>query len=85
MPKKINQFSEEHKKKISKALKGKIPKNHFLIGHKHSEETKRKIGKANSIALNCNPENLITLCKIHNGKVNKNRNYWKQYFSNKND
>lgn len=29
---------------------------------------------------NCDPENLITLCAICNGKVNFNRNYWLNYF-----
>lgn len=29
---------------------------------------------------NCNPKNLITLCVGCNGKVNKNRNYWTNYF-----
>jgi hypothetical protein len=32
-------MSDEHKRNISKALKG----NKHLLGHKHSEETKRKI------------------------------------------
>ena len=29
---------------------------------------------------NCSPENLITLCRICNSKVNRNRNYWTKYF-----
>jgi hypothetical protein len=29
---------------------------------------------------NCNADNLITLCGKCNCKVNKNRNYWKEYF-----
>jgi hypothetical protein len=32
---------------------------------------------------NCNPSNLITLCVGCNSKVNKNRNYWLNYFINK--
>ncbi len=32
---------------------------------------------------NCNPNNLITLCVSCNSKVNKNRNYWTNYFNNK--
>jgi len=31
---------------------------------------------------NCEPENLITLCRSCNVKVNKNRNYWTNYFRN---
>jgi len=31
---------------------------------------------------NCNPNNLITLCRSCNSKVNKDRNYWINYFSN---
>lgn len=31
---------------------------------------------------NCNPDNLINLCKKCNSKVNKNRNYWTNYFQN---
>jgi len=30
---------------------------------------------------NCNPNNLITLCRSCNGKVNFNRNYWQEYFN----
>ena len=30
---------------------------------------------------NCNPKNLINLCKSCNTKVNKNRNYWQKYFN----
>lgn len=29
---------------------------------------------------NCNPENLITLCKSCHVKTNHNRNYWINYF-----
>ncbi|HDY68434.1 hypothetical protein LCGC14_1872210 [marine sediment metagenome] len=29
---------------------------------------------------NCNPDNLITLCKRCNSKVNSNRKYWTNYF-----
>jgi hypothetical protein len=29
---------------------------------------------------NCNPNNLITLCKKCHGKTNSKREYWKQYF-----
>jgi len=36
--------SEEHKKKLSESLKGRIPPN---CGKSHSEETKRKIGQKN--------------------------------------
>ena len=32
---------------------------------------------------NCDESNLITLCISCNGKANKNRNYWKEYFMNK--
>lgn len=31
---------------------------------------------------NCSQENLITLCRSCNSKVNKNRNYWTDYFRN---
>lgn len=31
---------------------------------------------------NCNPSNLITLCRDCNIKVNSNRNYWIKYFRN---
>jgi len=30
---------------------------------------------------NCDPNNLITLCCSCNSKVNKNRDYWTQYFN----
>lgn len=33
---------------------------------------------------NCNPNNLITLCRKCNAKVNFNRNYWTNYFRNLN-
>jgi len=36
--------NEEHKKKLSESLKGRIPHNY---GKSHSEETKRKIGQKN--------------------------------------
>ena len=29
---------------------------------------------------NCNPDNLITLCKSHHAKTNFNKNYWINYF-----
>lgn len=32
---------------------------------------------------NCNPDNLITLCKKCHTKTNHNREYWKQYFQSK--
>ena len=32
---------------------------------------------------NCNDDNLITLCNSCNGKVNSNRDYWKQVFQQK--
>ena len=32
---------------------------------------------------NCNPKNLITLCQKCNIKVNKNRDYWQNYFKQK--
>lgn len=31
---------------------------------------------------NCNPDNLITLCQKCNSIVNKNRDYWENYFHN---
>ncbi len=33
--------------------------------------------------LNCNPNNLVTLCVKCNSKVNGNRDYWINYFLNK--
>jgi hypothetical protein len=33
---------------------------------------------------NCNGNNLISLCKGCNSKVNSNRDYWLEYFKNKN-
>lgn len=32
--------------------------------------------------LNCNPDNLITLCRNCHLKTNHNREYWKKYFNN---
>jgi len=32
---------------------------------------------------NCNPDNLITLCRSCNARVNSNREYWQSYFQNK--
>ncbi len=47
MVKKRYKMGEEHKKKISLALKGKSPtKGSFKKGHKHSEQTLRKIKNA---------------------------------------
>ena len=34
------------------------------------------------IKSNCNPDNLITLCISCNSRVNKNRDYWNNYFQN---
>ena len=48
--------SEEHKRKISAALKGKKKPKGFNVGRKHSEETKRKIGLANARALLGKPQ-----------------------------
>jgi len=33
------------------------------------------------VKMNCNPSNLITLCKNCNGKANYDRPFWKAYFS----
>jgi len=117
-------FTEEHKRKISESLRGKIPKNFetmkrpFEGGNKHpswrggksfepystdwTETLKRSIrerdhyicqlcSKEPAITVhhidynkkNCNPDNLITLCKKCNPKVNFNRDYWKKYFNEK--
>lgn len=40
---KIKKLSEEHKKNIGLSKKG----NKYMLGHKHSEEAKKKISKAN--------------------------------------
>ncbi len=32
---------------------------------------------------NCNPDNLITLCRSCHVKTNQNRNYWSKYFNNR--
>ena len=48
-PKRSKPLTEEHKKKISDAHKGHTA---YKPDYKHSEETKKKIGLANSIALN---------------------------------
>lgn len=47
-PRRTKALSEEHKRKISDAHKGHKP---YSPGYKHSSETKKKIGEANSIAL----------------------------------
>jgi 5-methylcytosine-specific restriction endonuclease McrA len=51
-------MSEEHKQKLSEAIRINLPTKNILLqrgfsmsGRKHSEESKRKIGMANSIAL----------------------------------
>lgn len=33
---------------------------------------------------NCNPDNLITLCRSCHAKTNYKRDYWKEYFTNNN-
>ena len=42
-----------------------------FLGRKHSVETRRQ---------NCLPDNLISLCKTCNSKVNSNRDYWQVFF-----
>ena len=59
--------SEEHKKRISALLKGRKKPDGFNVGRKHSEETKRKIGAANHIALLGKP----------NGRTGAKNNMWK--------
>jgi hypothetical protein len=65
-------------------------------GYIMTDETKRKIGLANSIALkgdnplhihhidydkkNCNPDNLIALCHSCHMQTNHHREFWKNYF-----
>ncbi len=49
-PMKGKKLSKKHKEKISDTLKWNHPVNEFKKGHKHSEKTKEKIGKANSIS-----------------------------------
>jgi len=44
-------LSKEHREALSKVLKGNKKLIESLTGRKHSEETKRKIGKANKIAI----------------------------------
>lgn len=64
--------SKETKVKMSKAHKGD---KHHLFGKHHSEETRKKIGLANSIALkgrNINGDKLIAWVK-KNGAWNKNK------------
>lgn len=130
-----HKLSEEHKRKISENNHWK--NKGFMIGKHHSKETKRKMsekregsknanwnggisklpysfnfneelkksirkrdnytcqflncnekqnGKKHLVhhidydKLNSNPNNLITLCKVHNSKVNYNREYWTKYF-----
>jgi len=34
---------------------------------------------------NCNPDNLITLCRSCHSKTNQNRDYWLNYFKQNND
>ena len=45
-------------------------------------ECKRKLSvhHINYIKTDCNPSNLITLCRSCNTKVNQNRKYWIKYF-----
>ena len=69
--------TKKTKIKISEANKGKIAWNKGLIGYKtqpHSEATKRKIGKANAIALKGRKLSEKTKKKI--SKANKEEKAW---------
>jgi hypothetical protein len=48
--------------------------------NKPQEGEAHSIHHINYDKLNCNPNNLITLCRPCNAKVNYRRNYWKDYF-----
>lgn len=61
-------FSKEHRKKLSKACKGK---NHPLFGKHHSEETKLKMSKANK-GKKVSKETRLKLSKIRQGKKHPN-------------
>lgn len=67
-------LSTIHKKKISQANQGKLPKNHFKKGHKHSESTKRKISKIQKGRKHLPQEGFQ---KGHEGLAGKNNSMWK--------
>jgi hypothetical protein len=64
-PKRTKALTEEHKKKISEAHKGHRAYN---PSYKHSEETKQKIGLANSIALKGRKLSIEHIASIKKGK-----------------
>jgi len=64
-PKRTKALTEEHKKKISEAHKGHRAYN---PNYKHSEETKQKIGLANSIALKGKKLSKEHIANIKRGK-----------------
>lgn len=77
MTPKGTKLSEEHKKKISEALKGKP--NHWR-GKKHSEETKRKIAAANKGKETWNkgvPRTIEYRRKLSEMEKGKNGSNWK--------
>ena len=53
-----------------------------LCGKTQIEELERKLSvhHIDYNKQNCNPDNLITLCNNCNIKINKNRDYWTNYF-----
>lgn len=66
--------SEESKRKIGEASKGKSKGNSNRIGHKHTEETKRKISEtkkgkpSNRLGKHCTEETRKRMSEAHIGK-----------------
>jgi hypothetical protein len=69
-----SEFSEECKLKISNAVKLYWETNgHNWVGRKHNEESKNKIGKANSIHQQGKGNSVYGTCWIHNLKLKESK------------
>jgi hypothetical protein len=72
-------YTKEFNNKLKKLIKERDNNKCFLCNAKidlciHHIDYEKK---------NCNPENLITLCRGCNSKVNVKRKYWVKYFKDK--
>ena len=80
-------LSEEHKRNLSIAMKKKLqcgytPKNILTKGH-IINLGKTYIHHIDYDKINNNIINLISLCKECHSKTNSNREFWRNYYTNK--